>query len=157
MTETINKTYLEQAIEHIKKIHENLGYSPNAAEYDKVADKEFKLRCLYKNNIKLNQLKEAAGIPKRVPGFPTGTKAKSIREYIHCRACDCTIADKECVPGYKEEFCTDCPVRQKDNMKKIPDLPEELEASDRITNVLGNSFWNSNDIYLTDTDVGVID
>lgn len=154
MTEKINKIYLKEAIEHIKKIYKNLGYSPNAAEYDKVADIEFKLRRINKNNIKLNQLKEAAGIPKRVPGIPIGSKAKSIREYIHCRACDCTIADKECVPGYKEEFCTGCPVRQKDNAKQIPDLPEELEASDRITNALGNSFMNGNDVYLID--VGVI-
>lgn len=150
MTEKINNKYLKQAIKHIKKIYKKLGYSPNAAEYDKAADTEFKMHRINKNNIKLNQLKEAAGIPKRVPGIPTGSKAKSIREYIHCRACNVTIADKECVPGYKEEFCTGCPVRQEDNTKKLPDLPETLESSDRITNALGNSFLNGNDIYLTD-------
>lgn len=146
MSEKVTEEYLKEAIEHIKKIYKNLGYSPNAAEYDKVADIEFKLRRINKNSIKLNQLKEAAGIPKRVPGSPTGTKAKSIREYIYCRACNGTIADKECVPGYKKEFCTGCPVRQKDNAKKIPDLPEALEVSDRITNALGNSFMNGNEV-----------
>ena len=134
-------------------MYKELGYSPNAAEYDKIAETEFKLRVLYKNNIKLNQLKEVAGIPKRTPGYEKGKQTSTNRLYIYCLAHKGKIADKECVPGYKEKFCKGCKVKQKDNAKSISNIPDEIEQLLKHQGLHGNKYMNGNDVYLTDDGV----
>lgn len=154
MTETTNKEYLKKAAKNLKKIYKKLGHSPTAAEYDRTAESQFKLRALYKNNIKLNQLKEAAGVPKKKPGFKAGQHKGNGRAYIFCVAYKGKIASTECMPGYKEEFCIDCKSKQKNNVKALPDIPEEIEQLSKYNISCGNKHMNGNDIYLTD--IGVI-
>jgi len=158
MTEKTDRKYLKEAAENMKKIYKKLGHSPRAAEYDKIAEPKFKLSALYKKNIKLNQLKEAAGVPKRKSGFKAGEhksrKSGSERVNMFCQACKSTISSKECVPKYKPKKCAGCPNIQIKNAMKISDLPEEIETSDRYNNLSGGKYLNGNSIYMTD--VGVI-
>ena len=154
MTEKTNKEYLKEAARNLKKMCKKLGHSPTAAEYDRIAESQFKLRSLYKNNIKLNELKDVAGIPKRKSGFKKGTNPSGRRSSIHCPAYGGKIVSTECMPGYKKEFCTGCESKQKKNVKALPDIPEEVEKILKYHEPLGNKYMNGNDTYLTD--VGVI-
>lgn len=150
MTEKTESDYLKEAASSIKKIYKKLGHSPTAAEYDRDAESQFKLRALYKNNIKLNQLKEIAGVPKIKSGFKKGKHQGNKRPYIFCPAYKGRIASAECMPGYKEEFCTDCESKQKKNVKALPGIPEEAEKILKYDAPLGNKHMNGNDTYLTD-------
>jgi len=157
MTEKTDRKYLKKAAEHMKKLYKELGHSPRAAEYDKIDESKFKLRALYKNNIKLNQLKEAAGVPIRKSGFKAGghrpKESGSKRVNIFCQACKRTISSKECMPNYKSA-CNGCKSKQKENVKSIPDIPEEIEQLSKYNILCGNKYMNGNDIYMTD--IGVI-
>lgn len=154
MTEKSNKTYLKQAARHIKKIYKKLGHSPTAAEYDRIAESQFKLRSLYKNNIKLNQLKEAAGVPIRKSGIKTGKQKGDKRPDIFCLTYGGKIASADCIPGHRKEICKNCKSKQKDNPKSILNIPEEIEKILKYDAPSGNKHMNGHDIYLTD--VGVI-
>lgn len=154
MTEKIDKKYLKEAAKNLKRIYKKLGHSPTASEYNRITETQFKLRTLYKNNIKLNQLKDVAGIPKRKSGFKKGTNPSSRRSSIHCPAYGGKIVSSECMPGYKEEFCTGCKSKQKKNVKALPDIPAKAEKILKYDAPLGNKHMNGNDTYLTD--VGVI-
>lgn len=154
MTEKTNKTYLKEAAENMKKMYLQLGHSPKAAEYDRITESQFKLRALYKNNIKLNQLKEAAGVPKRKSGNKTGTYKGKRKPDIYCIAHKGKIAAAECMPGYKKEICKKCKVKQKKNPKALPDIPEEIEQQTKYDGLQRSKFMNGNDVYLTD--IGVI-
>ena len=154
MTEKIDKKYLKEAAKSLELIYKKLGYSPNAAEYDRIAENQFKLRCLKKNNIKLNQLKEAAQVPKRKPGFEAGEQTGGNRSYIFCKAMEGQIVSTECVPDYKPQPCSGCRVKQKKNTKALPNIPEEIEQAEKYDESYGSKSMNGNDIYLTD--IGVI-
>ena len=154
MTEKINKKYLKEAVKQIKKIYEDLGHSPTAAEYDRIAESQFKLRVLYKNNIKLNQLKEAAGVPKRKSGNKTGTYSGKKKADIFCQIHNGKIAAVECMPGYKKAACKGCESIQKENPKAVPDIPEEIEQLTKYDGHNNSKHMNGNAVYLTD--VGVI-
>jgi hypothetical protein len=150
MTEKIDKKYLGKAAKNLKGIYKKLGYSPTSAEYDGIAETQFKLRVLKINNIKLDKLKEVAGIPKRKPGFSAGQYKGSGRAYIFCEAYNGKIASTECMPGYREKICRNCKSKQKNNTKALPDIPEEIERSSKYDLSCGNKHMNGNDIYLTD-------
>lgn len=154
MSEKINSEYLEQAVEHIKKIYKDLGHSPTAAKYDRISESQFKLRMLYKNNIKLNQLKEAAGVPIRKPGNKTGIHRGKNKPDIYCKAHKGKIAAVECMPGYRKEICENCEHKQKENPTALPDIPEEIEQQTKYDGLQRSKFMNGNDIYMTD--IGVI-
>ncbi len=154
MTEKTENNYLKLAAKHIKKIYKKMGHSPTAAEYDRTAEKQFKLRALYKNNIKLNQLKDVAGIPKRKSGFKAGKQKVIKRPDIFCDAYNGKIAAADCMPGYRKEICKGCKSKQKKNVKAIPDIPEEIEKIFKYDEPNGNKYMNGNDTYLTD--IGVI-
>ena len=154
MTEITESEYLKTAAENLKEIYKKLGYSPNAAEYDRTVESQFKLRALYKNNIKLNQLKDFAGVPKRKSGFEAGKQKVHKRPDIFCKAYKGKIASADCMPGYKKELCKGCESRQKKNVKATPDIPAEVEKILKYDAPLGNKHMNGNDTYLTD--VGVI-
>lgn len=154
MTEKIDKKYLKEAAKNLKKIYEKLGHSPTAAEYDKITETQFKLRALYKNNIKLNQLKDVAGIPKRKSGNKTGKQKGDRRPDIFCPLYNGKMAAADCLPGYKKAICKNCKSKQKKNVKAIPDIPKEIEERLKYDDPYGNKHMNGNDTYLTD--VGVI-
>ena len=102
MTEKTESDYLKEAARHIKGIYKKLGHSPNAAEYDKTAELQFKLRRLYKNNIKLNQLKEAAGIPKIKSGNKAGKQKGDKRPDIFCLTYGGRMSAADCMPGHRK-------------------------------------------------------
>ena len=154
MTEKINKTYLKEAAEHMRKIYLQLGYSPNAAEYDKIAEIKFKLRGLKKKHIKLNQLKEAAGIPKRKPGTKTGAYNGKKKADIFCQVYNGTIAAADCMPGFKKEDCKGCKSMQKENPQAIPDIPEEIELLTKYDGNNVSKHMNGNGVYLIDNGFG---
>ncbi len=154
MTEKTKEEYLKEAARNLKKIYKKLGHSPNASEYDRIAEVQFKLRRLKKHDIKLNELKEAAGIPKRKSGFERGTRPSNSRITIYCPAYGGKIVSSECMPGYKKELCTGCKSKQKKNVKALPDIPAEVENILKYDAPMGNKYMNGNDDYLTD--VGVI-
>lgn len=154
MTEKIESDYLKKAAKHIKKLYKKLGHSPTAAEYDSISKSKFKLRALYKNDIKLNQLKEAAGIPKRKSGNKTGKQKGDKRPDIFCPAYNGKMAAADCMPGYRKAICKNCKSKQKDNIKAIPDTPKEIEEILKYDAPCGNKHMNGNGIYLTD--IGVI-
>ena len=153
MTEKTDKEYLKKAAKNLKKIYKKLGHSPTAAEYDRIAESQFKLRILYKNNIKLNQLKEAAGVPKRKSGNQTGKQKGDKRIDIFCLTYNGKIAAADCMPGHKKEICRNCKSKQKNNVKPIPDIPAKIEKILKYDAPLGNKYMNGNDVYLTDTGV----
>lgn len=153
MTEKTKSDYLKEAVKHIKKIYKKLGHSPTAAEYDEIAELQFKLRALYKYDIKLNQLKEVAGIPKKKSGFKAGQHKGNRRPYIFCIAYKGKIAATECMPGYREESCRNCKSKQKNNVKAIPDIPEEIEQSLKYDICAGNKYLNGNGIHMTDVSI----
>ena len=154
MTENIDKKYLKEAAKNLKGIYEKLGHSPTAAEYDRIAETQFKLRSLYKNNIKLNQLKEAAGVPKRKSGNNTGKQKGDKRPDIFCPAYNGKMAAADYMPGYRKDICKNCEHKQENNVKAIPDIPEEVEQSQKYDTPSGNKHMNGNDVYLTD--IGII-
>ena len=154
MTEKINNKYLEQAVKHIKGIYKDLGHSPTAAEYDKISESQFKLRSLYKNNIKLNQLKEAACVPIRKSGNKTGTYNGKKKADIYCIAHKGKIAAVECIPGYKKAACKGCKSIQKENAKAIPDIPEEIELLTKYDGHNNSKHMNGNNVYLIDIGFG---
>ena len=154
MTEKHESDYLKEATKHIKKIYEKLGHSPTAAEYDRIAESQFKLRALYKNNIKLNQLKAAAGVPIRKSGNETGKQKGDKRPDIFCLTYGGKIAAADCMPGHIKKICKNCKSKQKDNPKAIPDIPEEIEKILKYYEPLGNKYMNGNDVYLTG--IGII-
>ena len=154
MTEKTESYYLKQAAKHIEKIYIKLGYSPTAAEYDKIAENQFKLRGLKKNNIKLNELKEAAGIPKRKTGTKTGEYKGKKKPDIFCPSYNGKIAAADCMPGYRKKACKNCESKQEDNVKAIPDIPEKIEHLTKYDGLHGSKYLNGNGVYLTD--VGVI-
>lgn len=153
MKEITNKKYLKEAAKHIKEIYKKLGHSPTAAEYDRSAESQFKLRILYKNNIKLNQLKEAAGVPKRKSGNKTGKQKGDKRPDIFCLTYNGKMAAADCMPGHRKEICRNCKSKQKNNIKPIPDIPKEVEKILKYNAPLGNKYMNGNDVYLTDAGV----
>ena len=157
MTEKTDRKYLKEAAKYMKKLYKELGHSPRAAEYDKIAESKFKLRALYKKNIGLNQLKEAASVPKRKSGFKAGEhkakKSGSKRVNIFCQACKSTISSKECIPNYKSA-CNGCKSKQIKNIKAIPDIPEAIEQLLKYSISCGSKHMNGNGIYMTD--IGII-
>ena len=154
MSEKTNSEYLKEAIKHMKKIYKKLGHSPTAAEYDRISESQFKLRALYKNDIKLNQLKEAAGVPIRKSGSKTGKQKGDRRPDIFCLTYNGKIAAADCIPGHRKEICKSCESKQKNNPKAIPDIPEEIEQFLKYDMCSGNKYLNGNGIYMTD--IGVI-
>ena len=154
MTEKINNKYLKQAVNHIKKLYKDLGHSPTAAEYDKISESQFKLRSLYKNNIKLNQLKEAADVPIRKSGNKIGTYSGKKKADIYCIAHKGKIAAVECMPGYRKEICEKCEHKQKENPKALPDIPKEIEQLTKYDGHNNSKHMNGNSVYLIDNGFG---
>lgn len=146
---TINKQYLAGAKKEIKRIYKLLGYSPTLTEYNKNAATIYNLKRLKKQNITLNQLKEAAKIPLLKSGMKTGTKLKSSQTLIYCLAYNGKIMAADCMPKYRD-ICDKCPSKQKNNVKPIPNIPEEIEQISRYDISCGNKYLNGNDIYMTD-------
>jgi hypothetical protein len=154
MTEKTDKNYLKEAVKNMKELYKKLGHSPKAAEYDRISESQFKLRALYKNNIKLNQLKEAAGVPIRKSGTKVGAYKGKKKADIFCQSYGGKIAAAECIPGYKKKDCKGCKERQKENVKAIPDIPEEIEQLTKYDGLENSKHMNGNGIYMTD--VGAI-
>ena len=154
MTEKTDKNYLKEAVKNMKELHKKLGHSPKATEYDRLSESQFKLRALYKNNIKLNQLKEAAGVPIRKSGNKTGTYSGKKKADIFCQAYGGKIAAAECIPGYNKKDCKGCKERQKENVKAIPVIPEEIEVLAKYDGLENSKHMKGDSIYLID--VGVI-
>ena len=117
---TINKQYLAGAKKEIKRIYKLLGHSPTSTEYAKNAAIIYNLKRLKKQDITLNQLKEAAKIPLLKSGMKTGTKLKSSQTLIYCLAYNGEIMSIDCMLDYKK-ICSRCTNRQINNIKPLPD------------------------------------